>query len=65
MMRNIESVANKLVQDVASGRASLDSMDVEAIGQQVLSSVSPEEISAFAGNLDKILPALQSGVGKP
>lgn len=64
MMRNIESVASKLVQDVAEGRASLESMDVEAIGQQVLSSVSPEEISAFAGNLDKILPALQKGVNK-
>lgn len=59
MMRGIESVAQQLVQDLASGKTDPSSLNLEAIGQQVLTSVSPDEMSAFAGNLDKILPALE------
>lgn len=59
MMTGIESVANKLVMDLQQGKADLGSLDVEAIGQQVLSQVSQEEIASFANNMDKILPALE------
>ena len=58
MMRGIESVANGLVEDMAKGRTNLETIDVEAIGQKVLSQVSADDISSFANNLDKILPAL-------
>lgn len=59
MMRGIEDVATKLVKDISEGRADLNSLNVEAIGQQVLSGVSKEEMSSFANNLDQIIPALQ------
>ena len=59
MMRGIESVASKLVQDIAAGRTNLQSLDIERIGQQVLSQVSTDDVSSFAGNLDQILPALE------
>lgn len=58
MMSGIETVANKIVNDIASGNADFNNLDVESIGQQVLSSVSTDEMNAFANNLDKILPAL-------
>ena len=60
MMHGIESVANQLVQDIASGKASMDSLDVESIGQKVLSGVSRRDVQAFATNIDKILPAIGS-----
>lgn len=59
MMRGIEEVAQELVADIGSGRTDLSSLNVEAIGQRVLANVSPEEMSRFAINLDKILPAMQ------
>ena len=59
MMAGIESVANKLVMDMQQGKTDLGSLDVEAIGQQVLSQVSQDEIASFANNMDKILPALE------
>ena len=58
MMSGIETVANQLVKDMANGTMDLASLDAEAIGQQVLSKVSPEEMETFAQNIDKILPAL-------
>lgn len=58
MMRGIESVANQLVKDIAAGKTDLASLNIEAIGQQVLSGVNEKDVSSFAGNLDKILPAL-------
>ena len=59
MMSGIESVANKLVMDLQQGKADLGSLDVETIGQQVLSQVSQEDIASFANNMDKIIPALE------
>lgn len=60
MMRGIEEVASELVADISSGRTSLGTLNVEAIGQRVLSNVTPEEMSHFANNLDKIIPAMQN-----
>ena len=60
MMRGIEDVAAKLVQDIEAGKADLSNLDIEAIGQRVLSQVDTSDVSAFAANLDRILPALGS-----
>lgn len=58
MMSGIESMANKLMSDITSGRVDMSTLNVEAIGHEVLSSVSPEDMNAFANNVDKILPVL-------
>jgi hypothetical protein len=60
MMQGIEDVANKLVADIKSGKTDLSSLNVEAIGQQVLSGVSQADMNEFARNIDKILPAMQN-----
>lgn len=60
MMRGIENVASKLVQDLENGSASLGDLDLDSIGKQVLDQVSTEDVSAFAGNLEKLLPMLNS-----
>ena len=59
-MAGIETVANKLMQDLSSGKADLSSLSMESIGQQVLAGVSQEEMAQFASNIDKIMPALGS-----
>lgn len=59
MMKGIEAVANRLVKDINSGRCDLASLDIESIGQQVISGVNEDDMSKFASNLDKIIPALQ------
>ena len=59
MMRGIEAVASRIVKDINNGRCDLASLDIESIGQQVISGVNEEDMSKFASNLDKIIPALQ------
>ena len=58
MMDGIENVANKLVEDLAAGKTDISSLNIESIGQQVLAGVSADEMSNFANNIDKIMPAL-------
>lgn len=58
MMRGIETMAHKLMNDMGSGAVDLSSLDVQNIGQEVLSNVSKEEVNAFAQNIDKLLPAI-------
>lgn len=58
MMKGIESVASSLMKDIESGKTDLGNLDIERIGQQVLNNVSEDDVSNFAANLDKILPAL-------
>jgi hypothetical protein len=58
MMQGIEKVASQLARDIASGSADLSTLNIEALGQQVLGSVDAKEVSAFANNIDSILPAL-------
>lgn len=59
MMRSIENVAQKIAQDITSGTSDLSSLNLEEIGNQVLANVNPADVSAFAKNIDSILPALQ------
>ena len=58
MMQGIEDVADKLVADIQSGKTDLASLNVEAIGRQVLSGVSEGDISEFAKNMGNILPSM-------
>lgn len=60
MMRGIESAAHDLMQKLESGEADMSKLNLADIGQQVLTSVSPSDVSAFAGNIDKLLPVLQN-----
>lgn len=58
MMKGIESVATQLVEDITTGRASMNSLNVEEIGQRVLAGVSSADVDEFSKNIDKILPAI-------
>ena len=60
MMKGIEEVANELSADILSGRANLSNLDVEAIGKRVLTNISPEEMSIFANNIEKLIPAISN-----
>ena len=64
MLRGIEGVASRLAQDIVAGKADLASLDIEALGQQVLAGVETADVDSFADNLDKILPALGK-IAKP
>lgn len=59
MMRGIEAVANRLVKDLNNGTCDLATLDLEGIGQQVISKVSDSDMGTFAANIDKIIPALE------
>lgn len=65
MMSGIESMASKLAQDIASGKADLSTLNIEAIGEQVMSGIPAGDMSSFANNIDKILPALQALQPRP
>ena len=58
MMSGIERMANKIVDDIAQGKTDMSSLNVESIGKEVLSSVSASDMTQFANNIDKLLPAL-------
>lgn len=60
MMGRIESMASKLAEDIVSGKTDMANVNLSDIGQQVLSGCSEDDMSKFAGNLDTLLPALQS-----
>ena len=53
-------MASKLAEDIVSGKTDMANVNLSDIGQQVLSGCSEDDMSKFAGNLDTLLPALQS-----
>lgn len=59
MMGKIENLATKLADDIVNGRADLSSMNLNEIGQEVLSQCDESDMSTFANNIDSLLPALQ------
>lgn len=59
MMNGIETVASRIINDLNNGTCDLASLDLEGIGQQVISRVSDTDMSTFAANIDKIMPALE------
>ena len=51
MMQGIEQMANQLM-------TSMDTVDLETLGQQVLSNVSMDDMAKFTKNLDGMLPEM-------
>lgn len=58
MMTRIEDLAGKLAEDIVSGKKDMSTVDLNDIGQQVLSGCAPEDMQKFAGNLDELLPVI-------
>lgn len=69
MLGEIESVANRLADDLVSGKTDLSNMNIAQLGEQILTKCDESEMAAFASNIDNILPALQNfnfaGMPKP
>ena len=60
MMGRIEDMASKLANDIVSGKTDMASVNLNDIGQQVLSQCNEGEMDKFAGNINTLLPALQA-----
>jgi hypothetical protein len=67
MMQTIEKTAQSLARDISRGKASIDTLDLEKLGQSVLANCSQTDVDALSGNLQQLLPAigtLQGAMGK-
>lgn len=60
MMGRIEDMASRLADDIVSGKTDMASVNLNDIGQQVLSQCQEGEMDKFAGNINNLLPALQA-----
>ena len=60
MMGQIESYAQKLAEDINSGKCDLSSINLQQIGQDVLQNCDSDEMMAMADNIGNLLPTLQS-----
>lgn len=60
MMKSIEGYAHKLMADISSGQASLETLDIEEIGRSVLAGSSQQDLESFATNIEQIMPALNA-----
>ena len=58
VMGKIEKVAGEIGDQFANGNLDLQKMNLGAIGQSLLSDMSPEEIANFEGNLPDIYSSL-------
>ena len=58
MMHKIEDMASRLANDLVSGKTPLGEVDLNDIGNQVLSQCSSDDMRYFAGNIDSILPTI-------
>ena len=68
MMKNIEDYAQKIALDITSGKMSLDSMNLDRMGQDVLSQCSTEDMEKLANNMSALLPSiadLQRSIVRP
>ena len=64
VMSKIESMASKLASDLNSGAVTMDTLNLQSIGEQVLSGCDANELSKLTGNLGELLPILsQMGPG--
>lgn len=62
MMTQIETMAAKLAVDLQAGRIDMSSIDLSSLGEQVLSKCSESDMSNFAGNLENLMPVVQSSM---
>lgn len=58
MMGHIESCAFKLAEDLSSGKCDLSSLDLQGIGQHVLSQCDKEDLSKLTGNISELMPSI-------
>lgn len=65
MMGRIEDMASRLADDIVSGRTDMASVNLKDIGQQVLAGCDEADMSKFAGNIEQLLPALQTFSQRP
>ena len=64
MMTQIESVANQLARDLQNGTIDMSSINLSQLGEQVLSNCSDVDMNNFAGNIDKLMPIVQTMAGQ-
>ena len=60
LMGRIEDYAFKLANDISSGTCDLSNLNLNQIGQDVLSGCDTNEMSALANNINELLPTLNS-----
>ena len=58
MMRCLEEHASKISRDIAQGNMSMQDLDMQQLGQQVLAECNIEDMSALANNVESLLPTL-------
>lgn len=63
VMSKIETVAGTLGEQLAKGELDLKNMDIGALGQNLLSDLSPEELSVFESKLPEIYSSLSQVAG--
>lgn len=63
MMGKIEDVAQKLAQDIVNGKTDISKIDLNEIGQKVLSSCDEKEMNQFVEGMGSLLPALGKMTG--
>lgn len=52
MMGKIENLATRLADDIVNGRANLSNMNLDELGQEVLSQCDEKDMSDFAQNIN-------------
>lgn len=63
VMGKIESVAGRIGEQLSKGELDLKNMDLGAIGQNLMSNLTPEELAGFEGNLPDIYASLSDVAG--
>lgn len=60
-MRNkMESTAQRIANQILQGELDLNSLDLNAIGEEVLDGCEPDDLSSLAENLGSILPMMSN-----
>ena len=63
VMGKIESVAGNIGEQLSRGELDLAHMDLNKIGQTLLSDLTPDELSGFEGNLPDIISSMSNVAG--
>lgn len=66
VMSRIETMASKLASDLQSGSVTMETLNLQNIGEQVLSDCDANDLSKLSGNINELLPVLsQMAPGMP
>ena len=58
VMSKIETMASRLASDLQSGSVTMETLNLQNIGEQVLSDCSESDLSKLTGNIGDLLPVL-------